>query len=237
MATQSLQEAMVITLVPACASAHTGWSGQGPFTAPHHNYRMQDAERASALDIMLSSSSPNSSSSFFDGPFPPPPKMPPATSYAVRQEHAQRSRRGQRCADRPRAPLSHLTVRQADCMSQPTAQVLQDLMYVRTAGVSILSFSRCSWDHTCIVAAASCSGSSAWRAVIALCRPSCLQEALSSSICLPKAQRTQSREHNHEAGLALQRLHHHTVPWSCPASMITCIAQTGRGLSLLLLGS
>ena len=106
-----------------------------------------------------------------------------------------------------------------------------------TAGVPTLSFSGCLWDHTCIVAAASCSGSSAWRAVIALCRPACLQEALSSSICLPEAQRTQSREYNHEAGLALQRLQHYTMPWNCLASMITCIAQTGGGVSLLLLGS
>ena len=88
MATQSLQEAMGITLVPACASAHTGWSGQSPFTAPHRDDRVQDVQRTSALDIMLSSSSPNSSSSFLDGPFPPPPKMPPATSYTVRLEHA-----------------------------------------------------------------------------------------------------------------------------------------------------
>ena len=85
-------------------------------------------------------------------------------------------------------------------------------MSLYTAGVSIRRFSSYFWDHACIIAAATCSGSSAWRAVIALCRLSCLQEAFSGSICLPKAQRTQSREDNHEAGLALQRLHHHATP-------------------------
>ena len=104
-------------------------------------------------------------------------------------------------------------------MSCTPAEVPQEFVNLCTAGVSIRWFRACLWDHTCIIAAASCSGSSAWRAVIALCRPPCLQEALTSSICLPKAQRTQSREHNHEAGSALQRLHGNTMPWRFPASM------------------
>ena len=93
-------------------------------------------ERTSALDIMLSSSSPNSSSSFFDGPSLPPPKMPPATSYAARSRHAQQFRRGQRCADRARAPLSSLTEMSAGSLYvMHYCSVLQDLTNLCTAGV------------------------------------------------------------------------------------------------------
>ena len=109
---------------------------------------MQHVERASALDSMLSSSSPNSSSSFFDGPSPPPPKMPPAISYAIRSGHALPSRHGHRCGvltGHEHHWATSLGGQQADCITWTFAWVLQVLINMRTAGVSIGWFTQCLW--------------------------------------------------------------------------------------------